>query len=259
MSGDKVIEIRNLSFAYDNKVVLSEVNLYINRGDFVAFLGPNGGGKTTLVKILVGIFTRYQGDARVFGDVPGTSPARVGYVPQDIHARESFPMTVLELALMGRLGIAGRKRKYNSKDITIAEDCLDMVGMSEFRNTSLIKLSGGQKQRAYIARALTGQPELLFLDEPVSGVDTEWQSNLFELLKELNKNTTIVVVSHDLTVMSSYIKSVTCINRNVYYHPSPTLTAELLEKTYHCPVDLIAHGMPHRVFAEHDHDGDESC
>ncbi len=247
------IEAHKINFAYDRQPVLIDVDLTVEEGDFVAFLGPNGGGKTTLIKILAGILKPDSGWVRILGRPVNEVQGAIGYVPQDLHTKAGFPISAFEVALMGRLGPNGRGRSFSAADKRAAAEALDRVGMLELRHELIGKLSGGQRQRVFIARALAGESRLLFLDEPVAGVDAAWQSNLFELLKELNRQVTIVVVSHDLSVMSTYIKSVACINRTLFHHPSSEISAQVIQETYQCPVELIAHGLPHRVLAVHDH------
>jgi len=154
---------------------------------------------------------------------------------------------------MGRLGLRGRDRRYIREDRDFAQRVLEKVGMWEYRNRPIGKLSGGQRQRVYIARALAAEPRILLMDEPTASVDSRFQTELYEFLKELNSTITIIVVSHDMSVLSSYIKSVACLNQTIFYHDGAELTDEMIHSAYHCPVDLIAHGMPHRVLRKHEH------
>ena len=156
---------------------------------------------------------------------------------------------------MGRLGRSGRERRYTSEDRALARQVLEKVGMWEYRDRPIGKLSGGQRQRVLIARALSAEPKILLMDEPTASVDAQFQTHLYDLLKELNATITIVVVSHDMSVLSGYINSVACLNRTLYYHESGEITDEMLHSAYQCPVDLIAHGgVPHRVLRKHDHE-----
>ncbi len=251
---EPAIETRDLSFAYNHHPVLEAVNMRVRRGEFLAVLGPNGGGKTTLIRILLGILRPMQGRAMVLGEPPGESPQRVGYVPQSQSGADRFPINVMDTVLLGRLGHLGRWFRFSGRDYQMARHALEEVGMLEFSERSIGSLSGGQRQRVLIARALAGEPEILFLDEPTAAVDQAFHSRFYDLLKELNeqKNTTIVVISHDLSVLSSHVKAVACVNRNLYYHDAAEISQEMLEKVYHCPVDLIAHGhVPHRVLKHH--------
>jgi zinc transport system ATP-binding protein len=249
------MEIENLDFAYGRQPVLSGVNLRIEEGDYVALLGPNGGGKSTLLKLCLGLLKPRRGLIRLLGREvgPGHNPvlSRIGYVPQDSRVSNGFPITVRDLVLTGRLKQGRFNWRWTGEDRAAVAKSLELVGMWERRGWRLDRLSGGQRQRVMIARALACRPELLFLDEPVASVDQEWQAKLFELFQELNRRTTIILVSHDLTAVSSHVRSVACVNERVHYHPRPEITARMLSETYRCPVEIIAHGLPHRVLADH--------
>ncbi|WP_028574586.1 metal ABC transporter ATP-binding protein [Desulfonatronovibrio hydrogenovorans] len=249
----KVIEANGLSFSYNGHPVLEDVDLGVDAGDFLAVLGPNGGGKSTLIKILLGILPLQKGRALVLGCKPGQASDRIGYVPQNVTASEKFPVNVLDVVLMGRLGHLGRFRKYSKTDYSWAEKSLDQVEMTAYRSQLVSNLSGGQRQRVLIARALACDPEILFLDEPTASVDQPFHTRLYKLLFDLNsQGKTIVVISHDLSVLSSHAKSVACVNKNLYFHDSSEITQEMLEKAYHCPVELVTHGhVPHRVLKHH--------
>lgn len=254
------IEIENLDFAYGRQPVLSQVSLRIEEGDFVALLGPNGGGKSTLLKLCLGLLRPRRGSIRLLGREVGPGPnpvlGRIGYVPQETDGAKGFPVTVRDLVLTGRLRQGRLSWRWSGEDRAAAARSLEMVGMWNRRSWRLDRLSGGQRQRVMIARALVCEPELIFLDEPVASVDQEWQARLFELFQELNQRATIVMVSHDLTAVSSHVRSVACVNEQVHYHPRPEITAQMLSETYKCPVELIAHGLPHRVLADHGPEGE---
>jgi len=258
---DPAIAINDLDFAYNAQTVLSRVNLTIAAGDFVALLGPNGGGKSTLIKLCLGLLAPQRGSITVLGQKvrAGRNPAlgRIGYVPQDFRGSAGFPVTVEDLVLTGRLA-PGRRHAWfwSSEDRAAAREALEWVGLFHRRAWRLDRLSGGQRQRVMIARALVSNPELIFLDEPVASVDQKWRGKLMGLFRELNQSATIVLVSHDVTAISSHVKSVTCVNREVHYHPQPEITAQMLSQAYNCPVELIAHGLPHRVLGSHDCGGD---
>jgi zinc transport system ATP-binding protein len=245
------VEVKDVWFSYNDQPVLMGVTLNIRQGDFLAVLGPNGGGKTTLVKLILGLLKPDRGSVRIFGGDPAHAGHKMGYVPQDTHINRGFPISVLDVTLMGRLGQPGRNWRYSLKDRDLAEKALQKVGILEYKDRLISHLSGGERQRAYIARALVSEPEILFLDEPTSSVDQEWHTHLYELLQELNRTVTIVVVSHDISILSSYVKSVACVNRSLYFHDAAEITKGMLENIYHCPVELVAHGLPHRVLEMH--------
>lgn len=246
------IDIEDVWFFYDGHPVLKGIDLKVEPLDFLAILGPNGSGKTTLLKILLGVLKPNRGSIRIFGREPGKAADRIGYVPQDTNVNKGFPISVMDVAIMGRLGQEGRARRYSTLDHDIAREALERVGMWEYRHRPIGKLSGGQRQRVFIARALSAQPAILFMDEPTASVDREFQTELYDFLNELNQSITVVVVSHDLSVLSSYVKSVACLNQTLFYHDSAEITQEMIDMAYHCPVDLIAHGLPHRVLRKHE-------
>ncbi|MFC1895564.1 metal ABC transporter ATP-binding protein [Thermodesulfobacteriota bacterium] len=249
-----VIEVQHLDFSYTTYPVLEDVSFSMEEGDFLAVIGPNGGGKTTLLRLMLGLLTPDRGTVRVFGSPPAEVAPRIGYVPQDRIANKSVPVSVFQVVLMGRMWGGGGFQRFNKDDKEAVRDALERMEMWEFRNRRVSELSGGQLQRVLVARAICSHPELLLLDEPMANVDTKGQAEFYALLKDLNTWTTIVVVSHDLMALSSYVKSVACVSRQVFFHGAPEITKDMFETAYHCPVELIAHGLPHRVLEPH---GDE--
>ncbi len=245
-----IIEVKDVGFSYNGHPVLKGVNLTVREEGFVALIGPNGGGKTTLLKLMLGLLSPAKGDIRVFGKPPRETSYRIGYVPQEIGINKTFPISVTDVVLMGKLR-PGRRFRYSSEDRTAAQNILEQLGMGEFRERRIGELSGGQRQRVFIARALVNEPKILFLDEPTASIDSRGQSEFYELLKKLNENAAIVMVSHDLMVISDYVKSVACVNQQLYYHNSAEITEEMTDM-YCCPVELITHGhIPHRVLRRH--------
>jgi zinc transport system ATP-binding protein len=250
---NEVVRIEHLWFSYGTEPVLEDVHLTLNHLDFLSIIGPNGGGKTTLLKLLLGLLKPTRGTIQVLEQKPEQSRRQIGYVPQKTTIDARFPITVWDVTLMGRLGRIPHGRKYRAEDRELASEALRKVKMYDLRDRQIGKLSGGQQQRALIARALVTDPKLLLLDEPTASVDSQIKRDIYELLAELNKQMTIVIVSHDIGVVSSYTKTIACLNRNLVYHNEKGITTEMLAGTYQCPVDLIAHGVPHRVLAPHDH------
>lgn len=249
--GTPIIEIRDLAFAYNGETVLRDVYLDVRQGDFMAVIGPNGGGKTTLLKLMLGILKPDRGTIRIFGTQPRKAASRIGYVPQDIHVNRGFPISVQDVVRMGRMKGGGGLRSFSKEDRSVIQEALERVEMWDLRSRRMDELSGGQRQRVYLARALVSEPEILFLDEPMSSVDTKGQTSFYDFLLELNRTVTIVVVSHDPMILSSHARSVACVNRQLFYHNAPEITKDMLEMAYQCPVELIGHGLPHRVFPEH--------
>ena len=255
-----IIEIQDLNFSYNSQSVLKDVKLIVNPGDFIAMIGPNGGGKTTLLKLMLGLLNADSGNIRIFGKRPKEVSHRIGYVPQDVHINKNFPISALDVVLMGKLKPGQGWSRHSQQDRLAALQALEQVEMEKLRDQRVGELSGGQKQRVFVARALVTEPELLFLDEPTASIDTKGQNEFYSLLKELNKKITIIVVSHDLMVISGYIKSVICVNQRLHYHGHAEVTGEMIEMMYNCtaedtcPVELIAHGLPHRVLPSHENE-----
>ncbi len=243
------IDIRHVWFSYNGQPVLKDVSLQVARGEFMAVIGPNGGGKTTLLKIILGLLKPDRGDIRVLGQPPKKAAPRLGYVPQDVHVNREFPITALEVVLMGRMGTGGGRR-YSAEDRFRAHQALERLQMGSFCSRRMGELSGGQRQRVLIARAMASQPEVLILDEPTSSIDTHGQAEFYDLLRSLNASVTIVMVSHDMMALHQHVESVACVNRDVHYHGEAEITDEMLDM-YECPVEIVAHGVPHRVLKNH--------
>ena len=254
---NSIVEIKNVWFAYNGQTVLEDVSLDIRQGDFIAMIGPNGGGKTTLLKLMLGLLRPNKGAIRVLGDPTAKASHHIGYVSQDVHINRSFPITAIDVVLMGKLEPSKRWAKSSVQDRTDALDALERMEIADHASSKIGELSGGQRQRVFIARALVTQPKVLLLDEPTASIDAKGQAEFYMLLKELNKDITILVVSHDLVAISTYVKSVACVNKRLHYHHQAEITGEMLEEMYPCadeevcPVELIAHGLPHRVLRHH--------
>jgi zinc transport system ATP-binding protein len=246
-----IVDLRSVSVEYGPTLALDDISLRVFENDFLALIGPNGGGKTTILKAILGLVAPSKGEVTVFGGKPSEARGRIGYVPQHTLFDMSFPISVWEVALAGTMGGKGFTGKYSRRDKDVALDCLDRVGMGEYRGRPIGDLSGGQRQRVLIARALASRPRLLLLDEPTASVDTQMESQFYELLGGLNDEVAIVLATHDIGVVSSHIKNLACVNQTLSYHPNAELDGDTLEGAYKCPVEMIAHGMPHRVLREH--------
>ncbi|MFQ5888811.1 MAG: metal ABC transporter ATP-binding protein [Gemmatimonadota bacterium] len=245
------IELRDVWFSYRDVLVLEDVDLALEEGDFLGIIGPNGGGKTTLLKLILGLLEPDRGKIRIFGRRPADGRGEIGYVPQYARFDSDFPISVLDTVLMGRLGWRRAPRFFGTADRETALRALDRVLMADLADRQIGRLSGGQLQRVLIARALAVEPRILLLDEPTASVDTQVGRSVYELLDELAREITVVLVSHDIGVISRHVKTIACLNRRFYYHHSRELTAEMLEAAYGCPVELVAHGHPHRVLGDH--------
>ena len=255
---EPAIEISSLTVMGGGHPLLDNIDLTINRGEFHAIIGPNGGGKTTLLKVILGLIKPDSGSVKVFGKKPEENRSLIGYVPQFRTFEFGYPISVMDMVLSGRIGhIKGIRKRYSEEDIRIAEESIEILGIEGLSGRNLTELSGGEQQRAIIARALAGKPEMLLLDEPTVYVDTPTNRMFFKMLEELHEMMTILLVTHDIGVISSDIDYVACLNRKIYTHHTNQITPDMLDSAYKCPVDLIAHGIPHRVFQEHD--GEDSC
>jgi zinc transport system ATP-binding protein len=250
----EILSISGLWVSRGGNAVLEDINLKLEAGDFLGLIGPNGGGKSTLLKVMLGLIKPDRGEIRIFGHPPQQIRWRVGYMPQKTDFDRSFPVKASEVVLMGRYSRTGLIRRYSREDREAAVRALDAVGMSGRAERDIGALSGGEQQRVFVARSLVSDPELLLLDEPTAGVDSAQQTEFYDLLSHLNreKNIAIVLVSHDVTAISKYVSKIACLNQRLYYHGSKELSNEDIEKAYGCPVEMIAHGMPHRVLREHD-------
>jgi len=249
----EVISVQHLWASYDGEPVLEDINLSVEKLDFIGLIGPNGGGKTTLLKILLGLHAPTRGEVQIMGKSVKEGRRYVGYVPQSVEFDRDFPISVWDVARMGRLGRRRLLQRYTPADDEIVAHVLRSVGMLDLRERPIGALSGGQRQRVYIARALSTEPEILFLDEPMASVDPQASTSVYEVLRELNERITILLVSHDMNGISSHVKAVGCLNRRLFYHGEKQITPEMLEDGYQCPIDLIAHGISHRVFPVHTH------
>ncbi|MBT8347358.1 MAG: ABC transporter ATP-binding protein [Desulfofustis sp.] len=232
-----VAEINDLCFSYSGKEVLHNIDLVVNHGDFIAVVGPNGGGKTTLLKLIVGLLKPTRGKVRLAGGKAPKKGVEIGYVPQQIDHNLSFPATALDVVMMGK-HVPEQRLMFNRsrKDRKDGLAALEKMGIAEFADRKISDLSGGQRQRVLIARALVTEPELLVLDEPTASIDSRGQTQFYQLLQGLNKELTILMVSHDLLSVSAYAKSVACVNRRLHYHQAFETSGELLDAVYSCSV-----------------------
>ena len=246
-----LVSVRHLTFGYGKEVVLDHVDLEIQRRDFLAIIGPNGGGKTTLLKVMLGLLRPWSGEVVYQLSNGGDPRGRLGYVPQFSTFDKDFPLRVSDMVLMGRLGHRGLLRSYSREDRVAADAALDRLGLRGVARAHVSEISGGQLQRVLIARALVSSPEILFLDEPTASIDAESRETLSHLLEELNRAIPIVVVTHDVTSIATMVNRIACINRRLFYHGGPELSQEVMEEVYGCPVELVSHGVPHRVLHSH--------
>jgi zinc transport system ATP-binding protein len=245
-----LFEMNYLSASYGAEIVLRDVYLRVCENDFIGVIGPNGGGKTTLLKIILGMLKPIKGEI-VFNKelLNGKS---IGYLPQISTGDINYPVTVTDIILSGLMIQKGIISRMTSSDKKKAGQVIDELGLSGMAGSTLNELSGGQVQRVYLARAIIGDPRLLLLDEPGNFVDTTFENDFYEKLRILNKRMAILMVSHDVGIISSHIKSFACVNRSLHYHPSNEITNEDL-LAYGCPIQLVTHGdVPHTVLKIHE-------
>ena len=238
--GETVVRLRDISFAYDHTPVLRHVNLTVRSREAACVVGPNGGGKTTLFKLILGLVHPDAGEIEVFGGPPQSARGRIGYVPQRVDFDPLFPVTALEVVLMGRLGrrLAGR---YSESDKKAAFKALERLDAVELAERHFAALSVGQRQRILIARALCGEPDLLLLDEPTANIDAIVEEKLYGILDSLRSQMTILMISHDLAFVSSIFDKVFCVHGDVVIHPTTDVSDETIKKIYGGEFRVVRH------------------
>lgn len=234
-----VIDIENLSFSYKKENILEDINLHVKEKVFLAIIGPNGGGKSTLLKLILGMEKSKKGNIKIFGEEPSKNLTLIGYVPQNTNINTNFPIKVIEVVMMGHVGHERPLIGYKKEEILCARGALKQVGMEDFENVKIGSLSGGQRQRVMIARALCAHPKILLLDEPTSSIDIKGQKEIYNLLSELNKQITIIVVSHDISVILEYANSVAHINKHLSFHDISKQKRFKTEEEHFCEVELL--------------------
>lgn len=247
MSGNRegvVVELSNLSVRFGHTPVLEQIDLEIPRGDFVGIIGPNGAGKSVLLRTILGLIEPHDGQIRVLGMPPGEARGRIGYVPQVAAFDRAFPISVLDVVLMGRLHHRRLFARFVARDREAARRALHRVNMDGLANRQIGRLSGGEMQRVLIARALAMESELLLLDEPTASLDPRAAHDLYELMRELLPNITIILVSHDIGVISEHVRRVICLNRRIVHDGVRGVTSEVLGRTYGYGVSTLEHDHP---------------
>lgn len=245
-----ILKLENISYGYKAKTVINSVNLEIHSGDFIAMIGPNGGGKSTIIKLIMGLLKPWSGNLS-YGVRENGESVNIGYLPQYHEFDKRFPISVNDVVLSGLASVKKGRRNYSRLDKSRARELLVRMGISELSHESIGELSGGQMQRAFLGRAMISQPDLLILDEPITYVDNKFEHEMYHLLQEINNNTAILLVSHDIGQISSFVKTIACVNHSLHYHPSNKISKDILE-SYNCPIELITHGkIPHRVLHNH--------
>ncbi|MGE5670448.1 MAG: metal ABC transporter ATP-binding protein [Fibrobacterota bacterium] len=252
MTNNTVIELDKVDFGYTSDLAIRNVSFSVQAGDFLGIIGPNGGGKTTLLRLVLGMLCPIHGNVLLLGDTPRKTRHNAGYVPQETNINKEFPIIVHDVVMTGLTTSKGFWRPFTKQQHMQADAILDKHGLLPFRKRRISELSGGQRQKVLLSRALVSNPSILFLDEPTASVDTTGEDEIYQHLVAINNaGTTIVLVTHNIGVMSKYIKSVACVNRHLHYHPDGKLDEMSVVDTFGCTVDIIAHGLPHRVFQSH--------
>ncbi|OQY08276.1 MAG: zinc ABC transporter ATP-binding protein [Fusobacteriia bacterium 4572_132] len=241
----KLLELKSIYAAYEEEEILKDINLTVYENDFIGIIGPNGGGKTTLIKVILGLLKPKK------GEIIFHQPRNIGYLPQFNLKNDKFPITIFEVISSGLSTKKKFFKKISKEEEKKVLELMKIMKILDLKDKVIGELSGGQKQKAFLCRAIISDPKILILDEPNTFVDKKFQKEMYELLKELNKKMAILLITHDIGVIPSIIKTIACVNVNLNYHDSNKIGEEEL-KAYNCPVELITHGkVPHRVLAEH--------
>lgn len=259
MPAQAIIEIKNLSAGYDGRTVLQDVNLTVYERDFLGIIGPNGGGKTTLIKCILGLLKPTSGEitftsCREKDCRPADRPFTMGYLPQYSSIDKKFPITIEEVVLSGLSSQKPLTSRFTANQREKARQVIARMGLEGMEERAIGTLSGGQLQRALLGRAIVSDPEVVILDEPSTYIDKRFEARLYELLAEINKECAIILVSHDIGTVLQQVKSIACVNETLDYHPDTGITEEWLERNFQCPIELLGHGtLPHRILGEHKH------
>ncbi|WP_299234999.1 ABC transporter ATP-binding protein [uncultured Bacteroides sp.] len=251
---NRIIKIENLSAGYENKTVLHDINLEIAEKDFLGIIGPNGGGKTTLMKVILGLLEPTEGKITYYDNGTPTERLEIGYLPQYNSIDKKFPISVYEVILSGLNRQKNLFRRFTKEHHERVKKTISMMGLEGMENKPIGQLSGGQMQRALLGRAIVSDPKAIILDEPNTYIDKRFEARLYSLLEEINKERTIILVSHDIGSVLQNVKSIACVNGTLDYHPQSEVSAEWIEEKLQCPIELLGHGeLPHRVLKKHNH------
>lgn len=251
---DKLIELSHVTAAYGHKVVLRDISLVIGKDDFLGIIGPNGGGKTTLLKVMLGLLAPVSGTIRFFRDGKEVPSLKIGYLPQMNHIDKKFPISVREVVASGLSAEKPLFRAFTRVQERRVDEVIGKMGLENLDRRPIGELSGGQLQRVLLGRSIVSRPEVLILDEPNSYVDKRFESHFYPLLEEINRESAVVLVSHDIGTVLSLVKNIACVNETLHYHPGADVSEKWLDETYACPIELVGHGdLPHRVLKKHTH------
>lgn len=245
-----LLQMQSVSASYGGKKVLDDINLIVSENDFIGVIGPNGGGKTTLLRLILGLMEPDNG--KIIFNTSLLSPSQIGYLPQISTGDINFPVTVTDVVLSGLMIRKNALSRMTSDDREKARSIINELGLERIAAASLNQLSGGQLQKVFLGRAIIGNPKLLLLDEPGNFIDASFESDFYERLRDLNHRMAILMVSHDIGMISAHVKSYACVMGGLHYHPSSEISTDQLRE-YGCPIQLITHGeIPHTVLKAHD-------
>lgn len=251
---NKLIELKNVTAGYGEKTVLRDVSLDMWEDDFLGIIGPNGGGKTTLLKVILGLLSPASGSIGFYDKGEAVSSLKIGYLPQLNLIDKKFPISVAEVISSGLSSEKPLFRGFNREQKKRVDEVIGLMGLEELATRPIGELSGGQLQRVLLGRSIVSKPQVLILDEPSSYVDKRFESQFYKLLEEINKQTAIILVSHDIGTVLAMVKNIACVNETIHYHSGADVSQEWLGEKYACPIELIGHGeLPHRILKTHKH------
>lgn len=250
-----LLTLHHMAAGYEDKLVLHDIDLTVYERDFLGVIGPNGGGKTTLIKVILGLLPLRVGQIVFYRNGQPTEHIKMGYLPQYNAIDKKFPISVKEVILSGLSGEKRLLQRYTPEQHRRVEETIVRMGLEGLENRAIGQLSGGQLQRALLGRAVISQPDLVILDEPNTYIDKRFEAQLYQLLEEINHHCAIILVSHDIGTILQNVKTIACVNQTLDYHPDTEVPTEWLDKHFGCPIDLLGHGnLPHRVLKSHNHE-----
>lgn len=256
MNHNPLLKLEHINAAYEQKPVLKDVNLPVYDKDFLGVIGPNGGGKTTLVKIILGLLKPVSGECKFFRNGEQVESIKIGYLPQYNLIDKKFPISVEEVVLSGLSGENGLWHRVTAQQRARVKEEIARMGLEGLEHRAIGQLSGGQMQRALLGRAVISEPDLVILDEPNTYIDKRFEAKLYKLLEEINRRCAIILVSHDIGTTLQTVKTIACVNHTLHYHPDTEVPVEWIDRYFGCPIDLLGHGnLPHRVLKCHHLEG----